>query len=590
MALPTDRLRSRVPTLIGGKYEVLAPLGSGGMGDVFKVRHVELDTIRALKVLPHGPTAKHPELVTRFRREAKKMATFRHEHIVHVYDFGRDGDLFYLVLDFIDGTTLGERLRAEGPLDVPTALRISCQMADALVYAHGVGVTHRDVKPSNILIERHPPRRALLIDFGIAKVVDDGDHTRADVLLGTPRYSAPEQLGYRRGGQRIEVDQRADVYALGLVLYEMLEGDALLADLTPAEIMMRVAIDPEPLRAAFTVPVPDAIRAIIDRAITRDPDDRYQSMQDMLDSLLACAAPAEPASGSGARAIADIDAHIQALEAEKQLQLVRGAEASAERARRDASSADASTLVPEAWAEALAAAAQARDAVTEGRHQEARDAFHQAAERFQHAAGEATARRREQFARLARDEMRATRAEAERAQAATWAAPELADAVAREAEADEAFATGHHEDAQRGYVEARTRFTRARIAAIDAERREKRRRLKEARAGAEAARERAEAAAAQDWAAPLAADATAHVALAEAALGRGDDTDAARAFAEAATLFGEAVQQATDARAQALAAAEAARAELAPLRRRGARAPRGGRARAGRHERPARAG
>jgi len=568
-----DQLRGRVPILIGGKYEVLAPLGSGGMSDVFKVRHVELDTIRALKVMPHGPT-RHPELVTRFRREAKKMATFRHEHIVQVYDFGRDGDLFYLVLDFIDGTTLGERLRTEGPLDVATALRIAIQMADALVYAHGVGVTHRDVKPSNILIERHPPRRALLIDFGIAKVVDDGDHTRADVLLGTPRYSAPEQLGYRRGGARIEVDQRADVYALGLVLYEMLEGEALLADLTPAEIMMRVAIDPEPLRAAFTVPVPDIVCAIVDRAITRDPDDRFQSMQEMLAALLACAPPAEAlepsASGDGVRvpaglAIEAIDAHIQALEAEKQQQLVRAAETAAERARRDASSSDAPTLAPEAWAEAAAAVAEAHEAAREGRHHAARDAFNLAAQRFQQAASEAGARRREQFARLARDEMRAARREAEAADAARWTATELAAAVSREQEADQAFAAGRHEDAQRSYVEARVQYGATRIAAVEAERRDRLDRVERARASAADARRHAEASGTREWAAAANADAGAQMARAEAASTRGDDVEAVQTFTDAAAAFTDAARQAVGAQALAQAAAEAARAELVRL-------------------------
>jgi serine/threonine-protein kinase len=134
-----------MPTVIAGKYEMLDMLGQGGMGTVYRVRHVELDEIRALKVLPDH-LAEDEERVGRFRREAQKMARFRHENIVRVYDFGRDRDLFYLVLDYVDGWTLAQLLRERGRLPTLQALDIARQVAAALAYAHAAGVTHRDVK------------------------------------------------------------------------------------------------------------------------------------------------------------------------------------------------------------------------------------------------------------------------------------------------------------------------------------------------------------------------------------------------------------------------------------------------------------
>jgi serine/threonine-protein kinase len=283
------------PTVIAGKYEVLGRLGGGGQASVYKVRHLGLGEIRALKLLPdRGSDA--ADSVARFRREGRALARLRHPHIVQVFDLGRDGDHYFLEMEYVDGPNLAQHLKMHGRLPLHEALEIARQMASALAYAHAQpyedgsgnrqsGLVHRDVKPSNVLLREAPPLHAMLADFGLVKLEDTLGHTAIGMMLGTYRYSAPEQLGLKRGREAVPVDLRADVFALGLVLYELLEGRQFHAGRQPDEILARVVYDPTPLEPAFTTPVPPAARELVARMLRRWPEERPQSMAEVLRAL-----------------------------------------------------------------------------------------------------------------------------------------------------------------------------------------------------------------------------------------------------------------------------------------------------------------
>ena len=201
---------------ISRKYAVTEKVGQGGMGVVYKVRHITLDTTLALKVLPHELTD-HAEMLTRFYREARLMARLKHPNIVQVLDIDRDEALnfHYFVMEFIHGKTLRQYIRDQGALPLAEVLYIAIQVAKALTYAHTQvpSVIHRDVKPSNIMIE-DPSGRVVVMDFGIAKEIGQSDATRTGAIMGTMKYCAPEQMRHE------PVDGAADIYALGMVMYE----------------------------------------------------------------------------------------------------------------------------------------------------------------------------------------------------------------------------------------------------------------------------------------------------------------------------------------------------------------------------------
>jgi len=283
------------PTVIAGKYEVLGRLGGGGQGSVYKVRHLGLGEIRALKLLPDRGTD-DSDSVARFRREGRAHARLRHPHIVQVFDLGRDGDHYFLEMEYVDGPNLAQHLKMRGRLPVHEALEIARQTASALAYAHGqpyedasgnrqIGLVHRDVKPSNVLLREAPPLHAMLADFGLVKLEDTLGHTAIGMMLGTYRYSAPEQLGLKRGRESVPLDVRADIFALGLVLYELLEGRQFHAGRQPDEILACVVYDPAPIEPAFTAPVRPAARDLVARMIRRWPEERPESMAEVLRSL-----------------------------------------------------------------------------------------------------------------------------------------------------------------------------------------------------------------------------------------------------------------------------------------------------------------
>jgi serine/threonine protein kinase len=244
-----------------GPYEIVALVGEGGMGQVFKARDTRLDRTVAIKMLP-ASLAADPQRRERFEREARNVSRLEHPHICPLYDVGEHEGHAYLVMQFLDGDTLAERL-AHGPLTITQTLEYGIQIAEALAAAHRAGIVHRDLKPGNIMITRTGAR---LLDFGLARTVPGGtsvnttlgDHaarvaglTTEGTILGTLSYMAPEQIDGR------EVDTRADVFAFGAVLFEMLTGMKAFEGETPARVMSAILRD-EPARVSSIVPVTPA--------------------------------------------------------------------------------------------------------------------------------------------------------------------------------------------------------------------------------------------------------------------------------------------------------------------------------------------
>ena len=271
--------------IIAGKYEVTGELGQGGMGVVYQVRHLELGSIFALKML-------RPELIEaenatgilgRFYNEARVMARLRHRHVIQVFDIDQDQGRPYFVMEFIHGRSLHEILHQEGSLLLPRALAISDQIGQALAYAHAQQppVIHRDIKPHNILLE-NGTGRVVVLDFGIAKLLDQQQthYTRTGDFVGTLVYSSPEQL---RGDATL--DGRADLFSLGLVIYEMVAGRRFFADLSKEAIIGKQLYERGDYKPMFERPVPKAFRRLVAKAIAKDRDRRYGSVAELLDAL-----------------------------------------------------------------------------------------------------------------------------------------------------------------------------------------------------------------------------------------------------------------------------------------------------------------
>lgn len=286
-----------------GPYEILAPLGAGGMGEVYKARDTRLDRTVALKVLPVRLSA-DPVFRERFDREARVVSSLSHPHICTLFDVGSHGETAYLVMELLEGESLAARL-AKGPLPVAQTLRFARQIADALTRAHRQGIVHRDLKPANIMLT---PNGAKLLDFGLAKAspvslvqgftpgqagdlttlesqpIDVTGHvplTTEGTLLGTIHYMAPEQVEGR------EADARTDIFAFGATVYEMLTGRKPFDGDNPAAIIVAILErDPPGLRTLQPL-VPSALERLVNTCLAKDPEDRWQSARDVTLQLQA---------------------------------------------------------------------------------------------------------------------------------------------------------------------------------------------------------------------------------------------------------------------------------------------------------------
>jgi serine/threonine protein kinase len=263
-----------------GHYEILEVLGRGAFGIVFRAFDEVLHRVVAVKVLV-------PELATasparkRFLREARSSAAVRHEHIVQVYAVGEE-PLPYLVMEFIPGETLQQRVDRTGPLDVAEVLRIGRQIAEGLAAAHEMGLIHRDIKPANVLLDARPTPRVKISDFGLARAADDATLTRSGVVAGTPTYMSPEQA---RGDA---LDPRTDLFSLGSVLYVLCTGRLPFRASGTIAVLKRVCEeDPRPIRDVIPE-VPERLCHIIQTLHAKDPDGRFQTAQEVAELLANC--------------------------------------------------------------------------------------------------------------------------------------------------------------------------------------------------------------------------------------------------------------------------------------------------------------
>nr|HID13905.1 hypothetical protein [Anaerolineae bacterium] len=265
-----------------GKYRITEHLGSGGMAEVYKAYQPGLDRYVAIKVL-HSFMADEEDFLTRFQREARVVAMLRHPNIIQVYDFDFDAEdnAYYMVMEFIDGPSLKVRLQEmarEGQmLPLEEAIRIVTAVANALDYAHQRGMIHRDVKPANIMFTQEG--QVILTDFGIAKMMNITGLTASGAMVGTPAYMAPEQ-GMGQAG-----DERADIYSLGVVLYQLVTGRLPFGADTPLGIVLKHINEPLPPPTALNPDLPAGIEAVIMRALAKDPGDRYQTAKEFAADL-----------------------------------------------------------------------------------------------------------------------------------------------------------------------------------------------------------------------------------------------------------------------------------------------------------------
>ncbi len=266
-----------------GPYEIVAPLGAGGMGEVYKARDTRLERMVAIKVLPQHLSAS-PEVRQRFEREAKTISQLSHAHICALYDVGREGKTEYLVMEYLEGETLSDRL-AKGALPLEQTLRYGVEIADALDKAHRQGIVHRDLKPGNVMLTKSGVK---LLDFGLAKAMAPATKqssltslptqqglTQEGTILGTFQYMAPEQLEGR------EADARTDIFAFGCVLYEMATGKKAFSASTQASLITAIMSSEPPAISSVQPMSPPALDRVVKTCLAKDPEDRWQSASDL---------------------------------------------------------------------------------------------------------------------------------------------------------------------------------------------------------------------------------------------------------------------------------------------------------------------
>jgi serine/threonine-protein kinase len=283
------------PRVISSRYRLLRRLATGGMGSVYLCEHLTLGRRYALKLLQHAGEAS-AELAERFQQEARAASRIHHENVVEVLDFGEEpgGDLFY-VMELLEGRTLGQLMRQDGPLPLPRALVLLEQVCRALAAAHAQGVVHRDVKPDNVVVERlqDGSERAKLIDFGISHLAGSSRLTRHGEIIGTPEYMAPEQAS------GTTVDALTDVYAVGVLGFELLTGTLPLLGATPIATLVAHQTQAPPAPSTRRSGLPPEVDALVARALSKERADRFPSMQAMAAEVMRLRLLASMATVSG---------------------------------------------------------------------------------------------------------------------------------------------------------------------------------------------------------------------------------------------------------------------------------------------------
>ncbi|MCB9079635.1 MAG: serine/threonine-protein kinase [Anaerolineaceae bacterium] len=263
-----------------GKYRLVARLGRGGMAEVYKAYQPGLDRYVGIKVL-HSHLVDDEDFIGRFEREALATGKLRHPNIVQAVDFDRDGDIYFLAMEFIDGPTLKDEMKARLAVNKPFTLkeisRIFTALCSAIDYAHKRSMIHRDIKPANVMINQEG--NVVLTDFGIARIMEGTQYTQTGALSGTPAYMSPEQ------GKGEKADERSDIYALGVMLYEMVTGRVPYEADTPYAVIVKHISESLPLPTSLNPDLPEAVERVILKAMSKEPNDRYQTAGEMARAL-----------------------------------------------------------------------------------------------------------------------------------------------------------------------------------------------------------------------------------------------------------------------------------------------------------------
>ncbi len=283
-------VEGRAPVAVGqaiGHYKVIAPLGAGGMGEVYLAQDTRLDRRIALKILPPSFTA-NPARSLRFEQEARAASALNHPNIITVHEIGLSDGIPFMVTEFVDGQTLRQRMAA-GRMTLSETLEVACQAANALAAAHGAGIVHRDIKPDNVMLR--PDGLVKVLDFGLAKLIElDGDanpgapsgslvRTNLGLVMGTPHYMSPEQAR----GQ--EVDARTDIFSIGVVLFEMIAGRLPFEGATTSDVIAAILMS-EPLPLSRLAPgIPSELERIVKETLAKDREKRYSSSRELLFDL-----------------------------------------------------------------------------------------------------------------------------------------------------------------------------------------------------------------------------------------------------------------------------------------------------------------
>jgi serine/threonine-protein kinase len=264
-----------------GRYEVLVRLGEGAMGTVYKAHDPLLDRLVAIKTVNLNlPKEDLAEYEARFYQEAKAAGGLSHPNIVVIYDIGKTDRLAYMAMEYLEGRELRSILSERGCVSLDEAVNIAAQVAEGLTYAHGRGVIHRDIKPTNIMLNRDGI--AKITDFGIARMRSSELKTMTGMILGSPRYMSPEQVAGKRA------DQRSDIFSLGVVLYEMLTGQAPFQADTVHGVMYQTMNATAPAPSTVKAGLPKILDYIVAKALAKVPEARYQSARELADDLRAC--------------------------------------------------------------------------------------------------------------------------------------------------------------------------------------------------------------------------------------------------------------------------------------------------------------
>ena len=254
-----------------GPYQIISPIGKGGMAIVYKAYHAAVDRYVAIKIISNQ-LLENAEFLKRFQQEARVIAKLEHPHILPIHDFGQIDGIPYMVMRYLEAGTLKEHLR-NGPLALPEVDRIFTQLTDALQYAHENGVIHRDIKPSNAMLDKRGD--IFLTDFGVAKILEGTSGlTATGTITGTPDYMSPEQA------QGLKIDARSDVYSLGILLFEMLTGHVPFEAETPLAVLFKQIQEPPPPLSIVRPDLPYQLEPVLLKALTKNPNDRFASIAD----------------------------------------------------------------------------------------------------------------------------------------------------------------------------------------------------------------------------------------------------------------------------------------------------------------------